>query len=79
MKYQIPQFDILSLGVQIFNLSLLFCSFYYLTIQVFIPLYTEIKKFRVKKYKKSFNIMCLQFIIFFTKQLYITNKTKIFF
>ena len=51
---KIPQFDILTLGVQVFNLVTLFCVFYYLNIKYLIPLSMEIKKFRIKKYKKSF-------------------------
>ena len=44
-----PQFDLLSLGAQIFGLLISFSYFYYYNIKNVIPLYVEAKKFRNKK------------------------------
>lgn len=49
----IPQFDILTLGAQIFGLLLTLSLFYYFNINLVIPNYIEVKKFRVKKLTKS--------------------------
>ena len=53
MKYKIPQFDLLSLGAQVFGLLVSFSIFYYYNIEKTIPLYTETKKFRLKKLQVS--------------------------
>ncbi len=45
----IPQFDILTLGAQVFGLLLTLSFFYYFSIILVIPNYTETKKLRVKK------------------------------
>jgi len=49
IKNKIPQFDLLSLGAQIFGLLVSFSMFYYYNIEKTIPLYIETKKFRTKK------------------------------
>ena len=52
-KNYIPQFDLLSLGAQVFGLLVSFSLFYYYNIEKTIPLYTETKKFRLKKLQVS--------------------------
>nr|YP_010377334.1 ATPase subunit 8 [Helicotheca tamesis]QYB23021.1 ATPase subunit 8 [Helicotheca tamesis] len=49
----IPQFDIITLGAQIFGLLVTLAIFYYYNIKVVIPKFIEIKKFRTKKLKKN--------------------------
>ena len=49
----IPQFDLLTLGAQVFGLLLSLGLFYYYTINVTIPYFIEIKKFRTKKLAKN--------------------------
>ena len=49
----IPQFDILTLGAQVFGLFLTLSFFYYFSINLVIPNYVETKKFRVKKLIKN--------------------------
>ena len=44
-----PQFDILTIGAQVFGLLVTLLLFYYLSIKTFIPLFVEIKKLRIKK------------------------------
>nr|YP_010047254.1 ATPase subunit 8 [Eucampia zodiacus]QPJ79934.1 ATPase subunit 8 [Eucampia zodiacus] len=48
-----PQFDLLTLGAQVFGLLLSLSLFYYYTISVTIPYFIEIKKFRTKKLTKN--------------------------
>ena len=48
-----PQFDIVTLGVQFFGLCLSLSFYYYFIISVIIPCYSEIKKFRIKKLSKN--------------------------
>ena len=50
---KIPQFDILTLGAQIFGLLISLCFYYYFSITTTIPYYVEIKKFRIKKLNKN--------------------------
>ena len=45
----IPQFDILSLGSQVFGLFISLSLYYSYSIYSVIPLYAEVKKFRAKK------------------------------
>ena len=49
----IPQFDILTLGAQVFGLLFTLTFFYYLSISVAIPNFIEVKKFRNKKLIKN--------------------------
>ena len=51
----IPQFDLLSLGAQVFGLLVSFSIFYYFNIEKTIPLFAETKKFRIKKLQLSSN------------------------
>ena len=51
--FKIPQFDILTLGAQIFGLLFTLAFFYYFSITLVIPNYAETKKFRVKKLIKN--------------------------
>jgi hypothetical protein len=50
-----PQFDVITLGVQISELILTFGIFYYLNIFITIPFFMEITKFRKKKLQKSYS------------------------
>jgi hypothetical protein len=49
----IPQFDILTIGAQVFGLLLTLMLFYYYTVKITLPSYIEIKKFRTKKLLKN--------------------------
>jgi len=49
-----PQFDILTIGSQVFGLLIALSFFYYYSITVVIPMYVEIKKLRTKKLLKNF-------------------------
>ena len=53
LLFFIPQFDILTVGAQIFGLLLSLSFFYYFNINLTIPLYIQIKKYRTKKLIKS--------------------------
>ena len=53
----IPQFDLLTLGAQIFGLLISFYFFYYYTITKSLTSCTEIKKLRTKKLAKNNNII----------------------
>lgn len=48
-----PQFDILTLGSQVFGLLITILIFYYYNIKIVIPQFIEIKKLRLKKLKKN--------------------------
>jgi hypothetical protein len=48
-----PQFDLLTVGAQVFGLLVFFYFLYLLNIQTAIPSLIEIKKFRVKKLVKN--------------------------
>ena len=49
----IPQFDILTLGAQVFGLLFTLTFFYYFNITVVLPSFIEVKKFRTKKLVKN--------------------------
>ena len=66
----IPQFDILTLGAQIFGLLLTLSLFYYFNINLVIPNYIEVKKFRVKKLIKNTKSIL-------TMDLDLTNNKKL--
>ena len=51
--FLIPQFDILTIGAQIFGLLVSLFFYYYYTITTTIPYFIEIKKFRTKKLNKT--------------------------
>ena len=48
-----PQFDILTIGAQVFGLLITLYFFYYFNIKIVIPQFIEIKKLRLKKLKKN--------------------------
>lgn len=50
---KIPQFDILTIGAQVFGLLITLSFFYYFNINTLIPNFIEIKKFRNKKLIKN--------------------------
>ena len=50
-----PQFDIVSLGAQVFGLLLTFLIFYVYNLNSMLTVYTEIKKFRNKKLSFGFS------------------------
>ena len=53
LNFYIPQFDLLTLGAQVFGLLISLFLFYYYTINITIPYFIEIKKFRNKKLIKN--------------------------
>ena len=53
----IPQFDILTLGAQVFGLLFTLAFFYYFNISVVIPNFVEVKKFRNKKLTKNITLI----------------------
>ena len=53
LLFLIPQFDILTIGAQIFGLLVSLYFFYYYSITTTIPYFIEIKKFRAKKLNKT--------------------------
>nr|YP_010377289.1 ATPase subunit 8 [Odontella aurita]QYB22938.1 ATPase subunit 8 [Odontella aurita] len=57
MKRIIPQFDILTVGAQVFGLLVTLLLFYYYSITSTIPYFIEIKKFRTKKLLKNKNFV----------------------
>ena len=52
--FKIPQFDLLTLGAQLFGLLISFYSFYYYCITISISNFIEIKKLRSKKLLKNY-------------------------
>lgn len=52
-KFRIPQFDILTIGAQVFGLLITLLIFYYYSIISTIPFFISIKKFRTKKLIKN--------------------------
>jgi len=76
-----PQFDILTLGAQIFSLLLIFTFFYFLNIKKngSIPLFIQTKKFRTKKLKKNINnIDFIKKSLIFIKNKETTTYLKFF-
>lgn len=69
-----PQFDIVTLGVQISELILTFGLFYYLNIYITIPFFMEIVKFRKKKIKRSY-LKISNTEEFFNQRLLKTSKS----
>jgi hypothetical protein len=67
----IPQFDILTLGAQVFGLLSTLAFFYYFNITVVIPNFIEVKKFRTKKLVK--NVTSIS-----TMSLELVNNKKLF-
>ena len=56
-KFFIPQFDLLTLGAQLFGLLVSLGLFYYYSISTSICNFIEIKKFRTKKLKKNTSLI----------------------
>ena len=54
-----PQFDIMTIGAQVFGLLITLLVFYYYSITSTIPSYSEIKKFRSKKLIKNKNFVTM--------------------
>lgn len=57
IPYNIPQFDLLTLGAQLFGLLISLSLFYYYSISTSLSNFIEIKKFRTKKITKNTNII----------------------
>ena len=53
----IPQFDLLTLGAQLFGLLISLYFFYYYSISTSISNFIEIKKFRTKKINKNTSLV----------------------
>ena len=51
-----PQFDLLTIGVQIFGLLILLFIFYYYNLFIILPTFIETKKLRTKKITKNTKI-----------------------
>jgi hypothetical protein len=66
----IPQFDILTLGAQVFGLLTTLLFFYYFNISAVIPSFVEVKKFRTKKLVKNTTSIL-------TMNLELTNNKKL--
>jgi len=49
----IPQFDILTLGAQVFGLFFNLTLLYYFNIKILVPKFAGVKKFRTKKLRKN--------------------------
>jgi hypothetical protein len=57
MSKNIPQFDLLTLGAQLFGLFISLYFFYYYSISTSISNFIEIKKFRTKKINKNISLV----------------------
>jgi hypothetical protein len=66
----IPQFDILTLGAQVFGLFFTLLFFYYFNINLVIPNFMEVTKFRIKKLVKNTTSIS-------TTSLGLTNNKKL--
>ena len=51
----IPQFDILTLGAQVFGLFFNLTLLYYFNIKILVPKFAGVKKFRTKKLTNNYN------------------------
>ncbi len=74
----IPQFDILTLGAQVFGLSITLSLFYFFSITVVIPSFIEVKKFRTKKIIKNTNYISLTNLDIVNNRKLIVNSYKQF-
>ncbi len=74
----IPQFDILTLGAQVFGLSITLSLFYFFSINVVIPSFIEVKKFRTKKIIKNTNYISLTNLDIVNNRKLIVNSYKQF-
>jgi len=69
-----PQFDILTLGPQIFGLLVSLYIFYYFNITNVILYFTEIKKYRTKKLVKN-NLTVKNIQVSLTNNLWLLNNS----
>lgn len=74
----IPQFDILTIGAQVFGLSITLSLFYFFSISVVIPSFIEVKKFRTKKIIKNTNYISLTNLDIVNNRKLIVNSYKQF-
>ena len=77
-KWAIPQFDILTLGAQVFGLLLSLSFFYYFSITVVIPNFIEVKKFRTKKLVKNTQSISAMNLDLVNNKKLINNSYKLF-
>lgn len=74
----IPQFDILTLGAQVFGLLITLSLFYYFSITIAIPNFIEVKKFRTKKIIKNTNSVSSMNLDIINNKKLIVNSYKLF-
>ncbi|MBG7630970.1 MAG: hypothetical protein IZT56_11130 [Bacteroidetes bacterium] len=73
-----PQFDILTLGAQVFGLLITLSFFYYFNISVVIPSFIEVKKFRTKKLIKNTNSISTMTLDLTNNKKLVNNSYKLF-
>ncbi len=76
--FNIPQFDILTLGAQVFGLLITLSFFYYFSITTVIPNVIEVKKFRTKKIIKNTNTILSMNLDLTNNKKLIDNSYKLF-
>ena len=76
--FNIPQFDILTLGAQVFGLLTTLSFFYYFSITTVIPNVIEVKKFRTKKIIKNTNSISAMHLDIINNKKLIVNSYKLF-
>ena len=76
--FNIPQFDILTLGAQVFGLLITLSFFYYFSITTVIPNVIEVKKFRTKKIIKNTNSISAMHLDIINNKKLIVNSYKLF-
>ena len=76
--FNIPQFDILTLGAQVFGLLITLYFFYYFSITTVIPNVIEVKKFRTKKIIKNTNTISSMNLDLINNKKLIDNSYKLF-
>ena len=76
--FNIPQFDILTLGAQVFGLLTTLSFFYYFSITTVIPNVIEVKKFRTKKIIKNTNTILSMNLDLTNNKKLIDNSYKLF-
>ncbi len=76
--FNIPQFDILTLGAQVFGLLITLSFFYYFSITTVIPNVIEVKKFRTKKIIKNTNTISSMNLDLINNKKLIDNSYKLF-
>nr|YP_316601.1 ATPase subunit 8 [Thalassiosira pseudonana]AAZ99408.1 ATPase subunit 8 [Thalassiosira pseudonana] len=73
-----PQFDILTLGAQVFGLLITLSFFYYFSINTVIPNFIEVKKFRTKKIIKNTKSISTTNLDLTNNKKLINNSYKLF-